>query len=58
MVIGESLVRGALVSQKGLRRQLFLFGRSLSNCKTFIHVSNVVFGTYDRTDGFVLVLLL
>ena len=61
--LGESLVRGTLVSQKVWVTspsplwlvQLSLFGRSLSNCLTFVYVLNVVFGTCDRTDGFVLV---
>jgi hypothetical protein len=64
--LGESLVRGTLVSQKVWVTspsplwlvQLSLFGRSLSNCLTFVYVLNVVFGTCDRTDGFALVLLL
>ena len=50
MVIGGKTGEGDLgTSKKGLRKQLFLFRRSLSNCLTFVYVLNVVFGTCDRT---------
>ena len=57
-MFGGKSGKGSLGLSKGLRKQLFLFRRSLSNCLTFVYVFNVVFGTCDRTDGFVLVLLL
>ena len=50
--------KGNLGLSKGSRKQLFLFRRSLSNCLTLVYVLTVVFGACQRTDGFVLVLLL